>query len=464
MIEYRQFIHAKEHFGLDSGFAASWLPEWLYDFQRHLIAWSVQKGRAAIFADCGLGKTPMQLVWAQNVVEHTNKPVLILTPLAVSHQTVREARKFGLDCERSNDGRHGVKGVVVTNYERLHHFNWQDFSGCACDESSILKNFDGQTKAMVTDFMRKLPYRSLWTATAAPNDYIELGTSSEALGNLGHIDMLQRFFKADNDAFAQGGGNGARRFSKNPFGGKFRFRGHAEQDFWRWVCSWARAVRKPSDLGFADGRFVLPDLITHQHVIQATERNPEMLIDLPAVTLAEQRQERRRTLKQRVEKAAELASAVKGPSVLWCHLNDEGDELTEATKGAVQVSGDDSDEEKEERFAAFEAGQIEKLVTKPTIAGFGLNWQHCAHATFFPSHSFEQWYQSVRRCWRFGQPNPVTVDIVTSECESRVMGNLQRKAMAADEMFARLVAVMNNELKLEKHNRYTTPETKPIWL
>lgn len=470
MNTYEQFLASKADHGCDKGFEPSWVPGFLFDFQRALVEWSVRKGRAAIFADCGLGKTAIQLVWAENVVRHTNRPVLILTPLSVAAQTVREAEKFGVEAVRSGDGKFGTAArVVVTNYERLHHFDRDRFAGVVCDESSILKNFDGVTKEAVTEFMRVVPYRLLCTATAAPNDYIELGTSSEALGELGYMDMLKTFFKSDDGSFAHGGGaSGRTRYAKNPFGGKFRFRGHAERDFWRWVCSWARAVRKPSDLGFADGKFVLPDLVTEQHVVTEAEPPPGALFNVGAVTLAEQRAERKRTLQARCELAAGLVARPVGgpgePAVCWCHLNPEGDLLERLIDDAEQVSGSDPDERKEELFTAFAAGQVRVLVTKPTIAAFGLNWQHCAHQTFFPSHSFEQYYQAVRRCWRFGQERPVKVDVVTSEGEDRVLENLNRKARSADEMFGRLVELMNAELNIKQANPFTTNQEVPSWL
>lgn len=464
---YKQFIDSKLHLSGDFGFEPTWIHDSLFDFQRSLVEWSLRKGRGAIFADCGLGKTPMQLVWAQNVAQHSGGRVLILTPLAVSHQTVSEGQKFGVECARCADGNlTGLPQIVVTNYERLHYFKSEDFTGCVCDESSILKNFDGATRAAVTEFMRPLPYRLLCTATAAPNDYIELGTSSEALGHLPYLDMLKMFFKSSDNSYASGGSGGgtARWFSKQPFGGKFRFRGHAERDFWRWVCSWARAVRKPSDIGFDDGRFMLPELITRQHVVKASTKPENFLFDMPAIGLAEQRAERRRTLNERCEKAAEIACSHKSPVVCWCHLNPEGDMLEKLIPGAIQVSGDDSDDVKEERFRAFESGQARVIVTKPTIAGFGLNWQHCAHQTFFPSHSFEQWYQGVRRSWRFGQENPVTVDVITSEGEASVLLNLQRKAKQAEQMFDRLVALMNNELTVKRTTIRKKGIKVPAWM
>lgn len=465
-MNYSDFLAGKEQLCGNFGFEASYIPDCLFDFQKHLVHWSLLKGRAALFEDRGLGKTIQQLVFAENVVRREAKPVLVLTPLAVSHQTVTEATKFGIDAIRCSDGKHdGSSRILVTNYERLHYFNPDDFAGAVCDESSILKNFDGSIKAQITEFMRRMKYRLLCTATAAPNDYIELGTSSEALGDLGYVDMLKTFFKSNDNSYAQGGGsNGAKRFSKNPFGGKFRFRGHAETDFWRWVCSWARAVRKPSDLGFSDKKFKLPTLTTSQHIVVSGHKNPDFLFDMPAVTLQEQRQERRRSLAERCEKAAELIAGRKGASLAWCGLNDEGDLLAELIPESVQVSGSDSDEEKEERFTAFEKGNILNLISKQSIAGFGLNFQHCAHQTAFPSHSFEQYYQGVRRSWRFGQKKPVHIDIITSEGESRVMQNLQRKTAAAEVMFSRLVEMMYNSLTINQENTFTQKEQIPAWL
>jgi hypothetical protein len=462
---YREFLNSRAQLENQHGFDPLWIHDGLFDFQKALVEWAIIKGRGAIFADCGLGKTPIQLVWAENIVRKTNKPVLILTPLAVSGQTVREGEKFGVECHRSRDGSLPGK-IVVTNYERLHYFNPSDFVGCVCDESSILKNFDGKTRDAVTEFMRRLPYRLLCTATAAPNDYIELGTSSEALGEMGHIDMLHKFFKSNDNSYAQGGrgGHQAGRWSKDPFGGKFRFRGHAERDFWRWVVSWARAVRKPSDMGFNDGPFTLPPLEMKEYVIKAARTRDGWLFDVPAVGLQEQREERRRTLTERCEKAAELVSDTGEAAVMWCHLNDEGDLLSKLVPDAVQIAGKDTDEKKEEVFTAFQNGEIRVLVTKPTIAGFGLNWQHCAHQTFFPSHSFEQWYQGIRRSWRFGQDKPVKIDVVSSEGEAGVLRNMKRKSDAVDKMFARLVSLMNNELKIQKSNLYTKQEEVPEWL
>lgn len=454
-VSYVDFLAKKTHEGADFGFDPVFIPDQLFDFQVSLVEWALKKGRAAIFADCGLGKTPMQLTWAENIVRKTNGRVLILTPLAVSAQTIREAEKFGIECHRSHDGT-PMNGITVTNYEQLHKFSPADFKACVCDESSILKSYDGARRSEITEFMRKMPYRLLCTATAAPNDYIELGTSSEALGFLGHMDMLNRFFKNDQNNSATG-----RKYGEVM---KWRFKGHAEGPFWRWVCSWARAIRRPSDLGFDDGRFVLPPLVEKEYDVVSETLPDGMLFALPAVGLREQREERRRTIKERCEKIAELVSRTGQQALVWCHLNDEGDLLEEMIPEGVQVSGNDSDEKKEETFLGFADGKFRILITKPKIGAWGMNWQQCSHVTFFPSHSYEQYYQGVRRCWRFGQKSPVRVDVIATEGEREVLKNLQRKAGQADRMFSNLVREMNNALAIKNLTRFTEQEKIPSWL
>jgi hypothetical protein len=464
MMDYAEFIARKSQLDGDGGFKPEWMPSFLFDFQASLVDWSLRKGRAAIFADCGLGKSPMELVWAQNVVRRENGRVLLLTPLSVGAQFVREGEKFGVEVTRVRDGKVGGAGVYVTNYERLHHFNPSEFAGVVCDESSILKSFDGETRANVTRFMLKTPWRLLATATAAPNDFTELGTSSEALGYLGHMDMLARFFKNQNgtcDTKGHWRGNAAPRIWE---GKQWRFRGHSEEPFWRWVASWARSLRRPSDLGFDDGGFVLPPLERREHVVKATRLRDGELFATPAIGLAEEREERRRTLQERCEKAAALVADTGKPAVLWCHLNDEGDLLEKLVAGAVQVSGADGDDEKEEKLTAFVEGKIRVLVTKPVIAAWGLNWQHCAHMVTFASHSFEQDYQSTRRSWRFGQKQPVLVEYVVSDGEQRVIENLQRKAEQAERMHAELTRHMTNAIGISRGREFTKVEEVPTWL
>lgn len=462
-MDYDAFIDNKTHSGSDSGFAPIAMPDKLFDFQAQMTDWAIRKGRAALFEDCGLGKAAQILTWADNVVRYTNKPVLLLTPLAVAHQfTDEEGPKFGIECVRSNDGKIPTSAsIVVTNYQKLHLFDRNDFVGVACDESSAIKAFEGTTRSLVTEFMRKMPYRLLATATAAPNDYVELGTSSEALGYLGHMDMLSRFFKNDHgNSIRPNMHLGGERFQ----GSLWRFKGHAEQAFWRWVCSWARAIRKPSDIGCDDARFILPPLTQQEHLVSARRKREGAMFALPAIGLYEQREERRRTIEERCERVAELVNGTGKPALSWCHLNDEGDLLAKLIPDAVQVSGSDTDEEKEEAFVAFQRGDIRVLVTKPQIGAWGLNFQHCAHVTMFPSNSYEQTYQGIRRCWRFGQTNPVHVDMVASDGERGVVENHERKARAANEMFAQLVAEMNRAMGIDHRRNFNTPTRTPSWL
>jgi hypothetical protein len=453
MEKLMRFLATKADLGSTNGFPVKFMPPQTFDFQRSLIEWSSHKGRAALFCDCGLGKTIMQLTFAENAIRHANKHALILTPLAVAPQTVHEGEKFGIECFRSRAGDlPSSASIVVTNYQQLHRFDQSDFCAVVCDESSILKNFNGSTKAAITEFMRTIPYRLLCTATAAPNDYDELGTSSEALGYLGYQDMLTRFFTKKRHGGFQAWGRE-----------DYQLRSYAEHDFWRWVVSWARAVRKPSDIGYSDDNFHLPKLITREHSIVASIARAGQLFDTPAYGTEEQREERRRTVKDRCEKAAELACE-HDSSVMWCDLNDEGKALKSMVRGAEEVAGSDPDERKEEILSAFASGQLKYLVTKPKIAGFGLNWQHCAHQTFFPSHSFEQFYQGVRRCWRKGQKRDVTVDIITTEGSSGVLANMNRKAVQAEAMFANMVELMNNELNIDRSTVFSKRQEIPTWL
>ncbi len=453
--DYSSFIRGKSQLRGMHGFDPLWLPDWLFNFQRPLADWSIRRGRAAVFADCGMGKGPMLLVWAENVVQHTNRPVLVAAPIAVGYQLLRESVKFGIEAVRSRDGKFPTGArIVIANYERLHLFNPADFSGMACDESGILKNFDGKTKAVVTEFMRTLPYRLLSTATAAPNDYDELGTSSEALGELGYSDVLARFFRQETKKDYLGWGRT-----------KYRLRGPAVEPFWRWVCSWARSCRKPSDLGFDDGPFVLPPLSINEHRVEARRPADGMLFDLGAATLQDQQEEQRRTIQERCEMAAKLTEG-RDRSIVWCNLNPEGDLLTKLIPNARQVSGSTDEEDREEIVKWFtDASESPRvLVSKPKLFGFGLNLQRCAHQTFFPTHSFESWYQAVRRCWRFGQTRPVDVDVITTHGGAAVMESLRRKQEQAEIMFAELVRLMNDSLKIDRGVYGSRKEQLPPWM
>lgn len=451
---YQEFIRSKSHAGSDGGFEPIWIPSQLFDFQRHLVEWATRRGRAALFEGCGLGKTPQQLVWAENVVRHANRPVLVLTPIAVGPQTIREGEKFGVEVRRAaHRGDVRRAGVYVTNYEKLHHFDPDAFAGVVADESGCVKDFDSRRTGDLTAFLRTVPYRLLCSATPAPNDWDELGTAAECLGEMGYQDMLSRFFHKQTSKDSRGWG----RLT-------YRMRAYAERDFWRWVVSWARACRRPSDLGYGDDRYALPELVVRVHEVAALTPRPGHLFDLPAETVQEQAEERRRTLPERCARVAELVADTGESAVCWCNLNDEGDRLERVIPGAVQVSGADREEAKEEAFEGFVRGQIRVLISKPTIAGYGLNWQHCAHQTFFPSHSYEQYHQALHRLWRFGQTRPVRTDIVTTDGAAAVLANLERKARQADRMFARLVELMGDQLEIRPGAAFVNDTEVPAWL
>jgi len=450
-MSYKEFLNRKSHSANKYGFDPLFMPDKLFPFQKHLVEWSVRKGRAAIFADCGLGKSFMSLAWAQNVAQHTNGKVLIITPIAVGRQFEMEGEKFGVGCKVSRDGK-PAGDITITNYERLHLFDRNDYTGVVCDESSILKNIKGATKGQVIEFIKKMPYRLCMTATPAPNDPIELGTTSEAVGDMGAMDMLGTFFK-----------NNEKSLHPAFIDSKWTFKPHSETAFWKWVSTWARAVRKPSDMGFEDNGFVLPEMTVNDIVIDRSQPLPGMLFSVPAVGMWEERQERKVTVIQRCEKVAELVEG-HDTSVIWGSMNIETDTLEKMIPDAVNIKGGESLDEREEKLLAFSSGQIKRLITKPKIGAFGLNWQHCAHMTFFPDHSYEQFYQGTRRIWRFGQKRNVTVDVVMSEAQERVFNNLSRKSEAADKMFEMLVQHMNDAQKVKSEIQYTNKVNLPSWL
>ncbi len=468
-MDYQAFLHRKTQLGSNDGFEPLWLPDFLFDFQRYLADWLLRKGRAAVFAGCGMGKTPIQLVWSENVVRKTNRPVLIMAPLAVSHQTIREGDKFGIEVSHSKDGTHNG-GIVITNYERIHHFDPDDFGGIVGDESSILKHWSGKTQKTVTRFMSKIPYRLLCTATPAPNDFVELGTSSEALGNLTHSAMIETFFRQISDDEKKRKATAddiihSKRLSWRVIQsmGQWALRAHAFEPFWKWVAVWARACRKPSDLGpYDDARFVLPPLNRVDHTVVPRNPPPGYLFTIPAFGLNQERAERRRTIEERAELVADLANHSE-PVIVWCQLNDEADAMEAGIPGAVQVKGTQSIDKKEELLLSFLDGESRVLVTKAKIAGLGLNMQHCRHVITFVDHSYEKFYQSVRRCWRFGQTKPVRLDVIATEGEVNVRKNMDRKERLAAQMFESIVAFMNESRDIEDQPYITAMEV-PKWM
>lgn len=453
---YKTFLERKQQLGLNEGFEPSVLPNFLFDFQRALVEWAVWKGRAALFADCGLGKTAMQLTWAENVVRKTNRRVLIVAPLAVSAQTQREADKFFIeDVYVSRDGKLGPR-ITVTNYERLHYFNPEDFVGAVADESSAIKAFNGKLRKQVTRFFSKLPYRLVCTATPSPNDYIELGTNSECLGVMTQSDMLSYFFKEDEN----------RRhtvFTDEKYRVKWTFKPHSEKPFWKWVASWDRAIQKPSDLGFDDTRFILPPLNMEYHTIDVPYIPPGELFPRPAISLHEQREERKRTVRERCEKVAELVNHDR-PAIAWCHYIDEGLLLKELIPDSIEIAGRHSVDEKEAMLSDFAAGNVRCMITKPKIGCWGLNLQHCGDMTFFPSHSFEGFYQGIRRCWRFGRKDPVNVQIVSALGESRVIEGLDRKREQAAHMFTSVVRHMRQAMEIYSNDNHHHAVQMPAWM
>ena len=458
---YQEFIESKKHSSVDYGFDPLWIPETMFDFQKHVARYAIKKGRSAVFLDTGLGKTFIQLVVATNYVRHTNKPVLIITPLAVAFQFIKEAEKFQIDdISYSKDGKFLTK-IVVCNYERLGKFNSNDFECVILDESSILKNFEGEIKGQVTAFMKKVKYRFLFTATPSPNDYIELGTSSEALGYLGYMDMLGKFFKNNQNNVAK-----LSQISKARQGEEWYLKAHAENDFWRFVSSWSISCKRPSDLGYSDTAYNLPELNEVQTVIR--NENPlaingqTSMFALPATGFSEIKAEVRSTLKERCEAAYQKAQNHK-VSVYWVNLNDEAQLIGQLDRDSQEVKGSMDIDKKEEILLAFSEGHIKKLITKTSITAFGLNWQHCNHTTYFPTYSYEQYYQAIRRFWRYGQKKPVLVDLILSDGQIKIMETLLIKKDKAEKMFEKLTIHSNSTYDIS-HKAFSKKIIKPSFI
>ncbi len=420
-MDYLKFLESKRIVYQSAGLDVSRdkLSPLLFEFQKDLTWWNLKKGRSADFAGTGLGKTFIQSEWADKVNQATGENVLILAPLAVSQQTVREAARLGIiinPCRTQDDVKPGIN---ITNYEMLQHFKPEKFGGVVLDESSILKAFDGKLRQQITDTFEHTPFKLSATATPAPNDYMELGTQAEFLGVMKRNEMLATFFTHD-------GGNTS----------KWRLKGHAQKRFWEWVASWAAVVTKPSDLGYEDGAFNLPPLNIHEEIVEIADNS---FFVTEAKTLADQRAAMKFTLSDRVKRCAEIVNDTREPFLVWCNLNAESEALKRAIPGAIEVKGSDKPEYKEKAALGFADGSHRVLISKPSIFGYGLNWQHCSQMAFVGlSHSFEQYYQAVRRCWRFGQTKSVDAYIIASKLEGAIKANIERKERDAANMVAEM--------------------------
>lgn len=434
MVDYRDFIKGKQIEVISSGFSSTVRNPALFDWQTDIVHWALRKGKAAIFSDCGSGKTRMLLQWAREVCEHEQGNVLILAPLAVAQQTKREGAVCGIDVKVCRTQEDVAKGINITNYEMLEHFEPEKFVGIVLDESSILKHKDSKTRILITESFEKTPYKLCCTATPAPNDFMELGTHAQFLGVMKQTEMLATFFTHD-------GGNTS----------QWRLKGHAESRFFEWVARWAACMRRPQDLGYEQEGYELPELRVHECVVEsgANEIDGQMTMFAPTgQTLMERRSARRNSLMDRVQEAARIANDTDEQVLVWCDLNAESKELTKAIRGAVEVEGSMSIAEKEDGIVGFLEGRNRVLVSKPSIAGFGVNAQNC-HIEIFVglSDSFEAYYQAVRRCWRFGQEKPVDVYIVISDAEGAVKANIERKQKDAERMTGELISYTKEYLK-----------------
>jgi superfamily II DNA or RNA helicase len=458
-MDYETFIANKEREQTFTGLPYETPDERLFPFQADLTRYALNRGRAAIFADTGLGKSRMEAEWASQVSGEGR--VLVLTPLAVAQQWVQEAEKIDVEAVylREDDAD---RRIVVTNYDLLHKFDLSRFTGIVLDESSILKSFNGATRNAIIEGSQDIPYRLACTATPAPNDFTELGNHSEFLGVQSRVEMLAEYFVHDGGSTQD-----------------WRLKGHAEQAFWRWVCSWGAIVRKPSDLGYDDGAYALPPLTWHEHVVEvdhADYHGDGFLFAPQATTLNAQRATRRATRSERVRRAGEIAAAIRAegrPVLVWCELNDEADGVEDIIPGAVQVAGSDDAEVKTERLLGFASGKYQAMVSKSSIAGFGLNWQQCSDMIFVgASHSYEQTYQAIRRCWRFGQTREVNVHVIRAATEQAIVENYRRKETDAARLGAETQKYVSDYVMAgvrggrREWNLYnpSVPMSVPAWL
>lgn len=432
-MEYSEFLNRKKVNPIISGHDVSLdaLNKNLFDFQRVIVKWAVKRGRAAIFADTGLGKTLMQTSWADEVVKETGGNVLILAPLCVAHQTVNEGAKFGIGINYCRDQSGVVPGINITNYEMLDRFDFDDFHGVVLDESSIIKNRDGKTRNAIIDACKNVPYRLSCTATPSPNDFMELGNQAELLGLMTMSEMLAMYFI--NDAGDTG---------------TWVLKGHGKAKFWEWLSTWSVVIRSPADLGFDGSRYELPDLVMHDHVVES-KSTIGLFADI-ATGLLERNQARKESIDDRVAKCAEIVNASDQQWVIWCHRNEESEKLRASIPGSADVQGSDSIDQKEQKIDAFTNGELRVLITKPSIAGFGMNWQHCSHTAFVGlSDSWEQYYQAIRRFYRFGQKKQVHVHVISAESEGAVVENIKRKESQNKTMGEEMVKYMSESMKKE---------------
>lgn len=431
-MEYLEFLRSKQWRYEPSGFEPRPVNNAMFPFQADITSWSIRKGRSAIFADCGLGKTLMELEFGQQVVEQTNRPVLIAAPLSVSQQTKREGLKFGYDVNICRTQDDVITGINITNYEMLEHFDPSAFSGIIPDESSILKSFNSKTRLMITSMFAQTPYKLPCSATPAPNDFMELGNHSEFLGVMSRTEMLATYFVHDGSDTA-----------------KWRLKGHAENKFWEWLASWAVVIKSPADLGYPGDGYELPPLNIQTIFVESPQSEESLFIET-AQTLAERRAARKESIEKRVSAAADIVNSSNEQWAVWCDYNDESAALAKAIAGAVEVKGSDKPEHKEESAVSFASGNIKALVSKPSIYGFGMNWQNCNNVIFCGlSDSYEQFYQAVRRFWRYGQSKPVNVHVIISEREESVLQNIMRKQADADRMSENMIRLTAEITKAE---------------
>lgn len=458
MADYRSFLDQKQRVLGTMGFDAVNLCASLHDWQRRVVEWSVGRGRAALFEECGLGKTLQQLEWARCVHVHTNKPVVVHCPVGVRHQTKSEAAKFEIDCDIEVVDRPDeiISGINLVNYEKMHHFESVDWGGVVLDESSILKSFTGKTKRTLIDRYRGTPYRLACTATPSPNDYMELGNHAEFLGVMPSNEMLSRWFI--NDTMKAGG---------------YRLKGHGSEDFWRWVSTWATCLSRPSDIGGSDVGYELPELIEGEHVVDVEEVESQsgQLFNTSGISATTIHKTKRHSTADRAAKVAELIACDPDQTwLVWCNTNYESEALAKAIPRSVEIRGSDSDAVKESKLLAFSNGECTRFISKPSISGFGMNWQHCSRVAFIGlSYSFEQYYQAVRRTWRFGQVNSVIVHIVVTDAEYAANKAVKHKQSQFNVMQNAMSDAMRaatgdtSELSRELYNADTTMEI-PKWM